>query len=427
MVDRSLQSRIVNYIWHGFVILLSFASLIEAIFGVFPIPSEHESSAKSLFLGLTLIGAFYEIANRLLSSYYKKNNLLEMVENGLILCKDNRVESSVLLEIESDLDAAFNTRKGSYHIIIVTACLNPNEEAYINAIWKNINNGVRYLYVTPESDQEFINSIISIFLQKGYDKKIPNVYRKIVDNISHISYSEVFDILPECFDLCLYCKDQNGHISAEGAKGFCSYQDELIHLNGRSFSFYYPLSTQGIGRVFNRFSNEYDKEHILQPFISTKIEKKNSPIHGQGLYCKANETFKKGEVAMIKGGYELHRSEMSTSEIIDSYLPIGDDLFLAAKTVEEEQCVKLYINHSCSPNIGMLDERTFIAIRNIKGGEELTIDYAFVDNENYTFSCHCGSRQCRHTINGTDWKIKAIQQKYRKYFSPYLKSKISSL
>ena len=161
MVDRSLQSRIVNYIWHGFVILLSFASLIEAIFGLLPIPSEHESSVKILFLGLTLIGAFYEIANRLLSSYYKKNNLLEMVENGLILCKDNRVESSVLLEIESDLDAAFNTRKGSYHIIIVTACLNPNEEAYINAIWKNINNGVRYLYVTPESDQEFINSIIN--------------------------------------------------------------------------------------------------------------------------------------------------------------------------------------------------------------------------------------------------------------------------
>lgn len=425
MRKKSLQSQILNWVWHGVVILLSFASMIEAVFGFLPVPHGHEANVKTFFMGLTLIGAYYEIVNRLLATYYKKNNLLEMVENGLLLSKDNRVESSVLLEIESDLDAAFNTRKGTYHIIIVTACLNPNEIAYINAIWNNINNGVRYLYITPNSDQDFINSIISIFLHKEFNVKVPTIYRKVAKNISHISYPDLFDILPECFDLCIYCKDQNGHISVEGAKGFCSYQDELIQLNGQSFSFYYPLSKLGISRVFNRFSDAYDTEHILQPYISTKVEKKNSPIHGQGLYCKVNETFKKGEVVMIKGGYELHRSEMSASEIIDSYLPIGDDLFLAAKTKDEEQCVKLYINHSCSPNIGMLDERTFVAIRSIKGGEELTIDYAFVDNEDYKFTCHCGSKQCRRTITGTDWKIKTLQKKYYKYFSPYLKNKIS--
>ena len=64
------------------------------------------------------------------------------------------------------------------------------------------------------------------------------------------------------------------------------------------------------------------------------------------------------------------------------------------------------------------------AVRDINPDEELTVDYAFIDNEDYSFECTCGSPYCRHTVTGFDWKIKELQTKYYPYFAQYLKDKI---
>lgn len=186
------------------------------------------------------------------------------------------------------------------------------------------------------------------------------------------------------------------------------------------------MKQKEIVRVLNLFKNEFESERILQPYVSSKVILKNSPIHGKGLFCRSDARIKKNEVLLIKGGHELHREQMSSNKAIDSYLPIGDDLFLAAKTPEEEELVKIYINHSCKPNVGMGDDRTFVAMKDINPGEELTLDYAFVDNEKYEFKCNCGSPNCRGTITGFDWKNPQIQKKYHDYFSPYLIKKIDN-
>lgn len=413
------------YFWHGLVITISLLSIFEFFFEFLPIYEKIGNEAKIFFMSISFVGFFYEITNSLLTNYYKSNNLIKEIENGLIISRENRVDSAVLLEMESDLDSFFNTKSGSYHIIIVTNCLKYNEEPYIISIWKNINRNCRYLYVTPHDDQSFITLLINIFANKNLGD-LSTVYQKVVSNVSHISDKHLFDILPDYFDLCLYCKDINYSISKENAKGFCCYQNELYTVNNRTWAFYYPMSKNVINKVYKLYFNEFEKEKILHPYISKKVEKKNSRIHGQGLFCKKTETIAKGDVVFIKGGYEVHRSEMSAVETIDSYLPIGDDLFLAAKTEEEEKYIKLHLNHSCAPNVGLLNERTFVAIRNIAPGEELTIDYAFVDNEEYSFECHCGSKNCRHTVTGHDWTIKEIQKKYYPYFSQYLKDKINS-
>lgn len=106
------------------------------------------------------------------------------------------------------------------------------------------------------------------------------------------------------------------------------------------------------------------------------------------------------------------------------YLPISDDYYIGALNKEEENDIKLYNNHSCDPNCGMHGEITFVAIRDINPDEELTVDYAFIDNEDYSFECTCGSPYCRHTVTGFDWKIKELQTKYYPYFAQYLKDKI---
>jgi len=162
----------------------------------------------------------------------------------------------------------------------------------------------------------------------------------------------------------------------------------------------------------------------MKSVISNKVEIRKSGIDSFGMFAK--ELIKKGEIVYIKGGHILTRSEVYTSSVINSYLPISDDFFIGAISELEENDVKLYNNHSCDPNCGMHGEITFVAIRDIVAGEELTIDYAFVDNEDYSFECHCGSSNCRHTITGYDWKIEKLQDEYYPYFAQYLKDKIDA-
>lgn len=58
-----------------------------------------------------------------------------------------------------------------------------------------------------------------------------------------------------------------------------------------------------------------------------------------------------------------------------------------------------FINHSCEPNLGFLDDRELRALRHIRQGEELTFDYSTSMAENaWTMECHCGSAHCRHVI-----------------------------
>lgn len=160
----------------------------------------------------------------------------------------------------------------------------------------------------------------------------------------------------------------------------------------------------------------------MRSVISNKVEIRKSSIDKTGMFAK--EDIRKGEIVYIKGGHILTRKELFSSSVINSYLPISDDYFIGAISPEEEVDVKLYNNHSCDPNCGMHGEITFVALRDIVAGEELTIDYAFIDNEDYSFECHCGNTCCRHIITGMDWKIPSLQEKYYSYFAQYLKDKI---
>ena len=161
---------------------------------------------------------------------------------------------------------------------------------------------------------------------------------------------------------------------------------------------------------------------MIESKLSPKVEVRDKSLNGKGIFSK--EDIKKGEIVFIKGGHILTRNEIFSSGIINSYFPISDEYYLGAKKKEEEDKIKLYQNHSCDPNVGLHGEITFVAMRDIHKDEELTVDYAFIDNEDYSFKCTCGSDNCRGTITGFDWKIKDLQEKYYNYFAQYLKDKI---
>lgn len=158
-------------------------------------------------------------------------------------------------------------------------------------------------------------------------------------------------------------------------------------------------------------------------YISPKIEIRKSKIHGSGMFAKTS--IKKGEIVFIKGGHIVSRNELFFSSEINSYLPIDDNYFIGALSKKEEEGIKLFVNHCCEPNCGLRGEITFVAMRDIEAGEELTCDYAMIDNEDYKFECTCGAACCRKIVTGFDWKIEDLQAKYNDYFALYLKEKIS--
>jgi len=108
-------------------------------------------------------------------------------------------------------------------------------------------------------------------------------------------------------------------------------------------------------------------------------------------------------------------------------IQIDGDLFIAAVTEEERELSMLYLNHSCDPNLGMRGEITFVAMRDIRTGEELTHDWAMTDDDDYSLKCNCGVPDCRKILTGKDWQRPDLQRRYAGYFSVYLARKIALL
>jgi len=162
----------------------------------------------------------------------------------------------------------------------------------------------------------------------------------------------------------------------------------------------------------------------LASFISTKVEKGlPSKIHGRGLF--ATDLITKGEVVAEKAGFILTHAELETIQPTGHIeLQIGDNAFLAPKDIVDFEKNMIFINHSCNPNVGMRGDRKFVAMIDIKSGEELTIDYAMIDDNDYVMTCNCGSPKCRKQITGHDWKRLELQKRYSGYFSTYLQKKI---
>jgi SET domain-containing protein len=160
-------------------------------------------------------------------------------------------------------------------------------------------------------------------------------------------------------------------------------------------------------------------------YINPKARKgKKSGIHGRGLF--AIKPIRKNEVVAIKGGHILSREELKKKRKIvgDSYIQIDDDFFLAPLTKEEHDRVMMFLNHSCDPNVGVKGQITYVAMRDIQPGEELTLDYAMIDDDVFEMECECGKSNCRKTITGKDWKKKDLQKKYGDFFATFIQRKI---
>jgi SET domain-containing protein len=85
------------------------------------------------------------------------------------------------------------------------------------------------------------------------------------------------------------------------------------------------------------------------------------------------------------------------------------------------------VNHSCDPNLGFADDRTLVAKRDIAEREELTLDYATVISDaRWVLWCHCETYRCRQVVEGTDWQIPQLQQRYGGWWAPAVQALIDT-
>jgi uncharacterized protein len=163
-------------------------------------------------------------------------------------------------------------------------------------------------------------------------------------------------------------------------------------------------------------------------YRSSKTEVRESKIHGRGLFAIVD--IAKDEIVAVKGGHIVDRKTLrdeTTPRLGPVKIQIDDDLFITPVTEEERELSMLYSNHSCQPNLGMRGEITFVAMRDIRAGEELTHDWAMTDDDDYSLKCNCAAANCRKILTGKDWQRPDLQKRYAGYFSAYLARKIALL
>ena len=162
----------------------------------------------------------------------------------------------------------------------------------------------------------------------------------------------------------------------------------------------------------------------LASYLSPKTAVRPSRIAGRGLFAEA--PIAEGEIVCVKGGHLLTRAEFANHKGVanEAELQIADDLFLAPVSEAEFEGVMMFLNHSCEPNVGAQGQIVFVALRAVAAGEELTLDYATIDDDAEPMSCRCGAEGCRRVITGQDWRKPELRRKYGRFFAWYLLERI---
>ena len=163
----------------------------------------------------------------------------------------------------------------------------------------------------------------------------------------------------------------------------------------------------------------------MKSWFNPKTQKRDSTIHGRGLF--AVDDIDAGEIVAVKGGSVMTFSQFTEIEnlVSPSEIQIEDDLVIASEREEDVDSNILCLNHSCSPNVGVRGQVTFVALRHVPAGHELTIDYAMIDGDPAeVMDCECGSAECRGVVTGSDWQREDLQRRYAGYFSRYLQDRI---
>lgn len=139
-----------------------------------------------------------------------------------------------------------------------------------------------------------------------------------------------------------------------------------------------------------------------------------SKIHGKGIIL--NRDVKKDETIFIFSGMEV-----TITSGFWFHKPNALQIGYAKWIVPSKGSAGQHLNHCCSPTAGVKGKNRIVAMRSLKKGEEVTIDYAL--SETYPLwhmKCRCKAKNCRKIVKPYQdmpaWRMK----KYADYTSKYI-------
>ncbi len=134
-------------------------------------------------------------------------------------------------------------------------------------------------------------------------------------------------------------------------------------------------------------------------FCNFRLRIGTSSIHRWGIY--AEQDIPKNRKVIEYTGERISRRESKRRADLrgDVYLFTLDDYWNIDGAVNGSGAE--FINHSCDPSLAariLKGHILYMSLRDIRRGEELTIDYRF-DWDVEKVACRCAAEKCRGTIN----------------------------
>ncbi|MGF1552426.1 MAG: SET domain-containing protein [Paracoccaceae bacterium] len=160
-------------------------------------------------------------------------------------------------------------------------------------------------------------------------------------------------------------------------------------------------------------------------WFSPGVEKRPSPVHGLGLF--AARPLAPLALVVVKGGHVFDRPtrDRLAGTLGPAEIQIEADLFLGPVDAEGRDAAMMHLNHSCAPNLGIEGQICFRTRRAVDAGEELTLDYATFDDDDYAMDCACGAPACRGRVTGQDWRLASVRAAHAGWFAPHLARRIA--
>jgi len=184
-------------------------------------------------------------------------------------------------------------------------------------------------------------------------------------------------------------------------------------------------------RTKRRFSDAAREPLRHHAAARATLEIRPSAIHGVGIFAATD--IRKGQFVaegIHEGDYErlVPWSELADfpehiqRKIMDFCIGTPEGFIPPDDLDFDRLSLEWFFNHSCDGNLGFNDKGDFVALRDIKAGEELTYDYGLAEsNPRFEMNCTCASEHCRKRITGNDWRDSGFRRKHLAYMLPRLR------
>jgi uncharacterized protein len=140
-----------------------------------------------------------------------------------------------------------------------------------------------------------------------------------------------------------------------------------------------------------------------------------SKTHGKGLF--ATTDIKKNQFIWYIQGTRIKKIPKTRKECSTMQTWFGLSRYL---WIDPGTNAFRYLNHACEPNAAIVGTKTLVAMRPIRKGEEITIDYSMTDAEPlWDMKCSCGAKRCRKVIRSIQTVPLAVYQRHLPYVPKY--------